>query len=198
MIFGGRIKRLNSMAIVTDPLVHKSVLMMAALLKTQLNEEAKFPDEILLFSMWLVYLAFSTAKPNASKKEAQALNDSYNQVFSNMADEAYKISELSSKITLTAFRYTYSKKLMNSFIARLGEYNDAFNIDKGTAFTVPDIEFNEFVPINLLTLAIWNIYGEEYAISDPSELNKDFIIGFMEFFTSTVAEGVNDFENFNL
>ena len=87
---------------------------------------------------------------------------------------------------------------MKFFITRGAEYNDAFNLDKGSAFVVSDIDFVNFVPSNLLAICIKNVFGEDFAISNPSELNKDFVHGFMDFFTSSVAEATTDFENFSL
>ena len=80
MFFIGRVKRQNRMNEVCDPLVHKINLMLPALLKSQVNEDPTLPDEALMFSMWMVYLAFSTSKPNPSRKESQSLNDAYNQI----------------------------------------------------------------------------------------------------------------------
>ena len=197
-MFFGRIKRQQAMARITDPLVHKSNLMVTELLKKQLGEETKFPAEILFFSMWLVYLAFSTAKPNASKKERQSLNDAYNQMFINNGMDAYETSDLKDETNMTTYATIFARELMSSFIIRHHEYDDAFNMDKGAAFAVPDNDFGDFVPGNLLALSIKNIYGEEYAISDPSSLDKDFVHGFMDFFTNTLSEAAGDFENFNL
>ena len=99
---------------------------------------------------------------------------------------------------MTTYATIFARELMSSFIIRHHEYDDAFNMDKGAAFAVPDNDFGDFVPGNLLALSIKNIYGEEYAISDPSSLDKDFVHGFMDFFTNTLSEAAGDFENFNL
>ena len=198
MIFGRRIKRQQAMARISDPLVHKSKIIVTELLKKQLGEETKLPVEILWFSMWLVYLAFSTAKPYAHKKERQSLNDAYNQIFTNLGVESYQTSELASKVNLNTYVLEFSRELMKSFMTRVSEYDDAFNMDKGVAFAVPDNAFGDFVPSNLLGLSIRNIYGEKFAISEPSKLDKDFIHGFMAFFTNTLSEAARDFENLSL
>ncbi|MCH9049921.1 MAG: hypothetical protein IIA72_02380 [Proteobacteria bacterium] len=198
MIFGRRIKRQQAMARISDPLVHKSKIIVTELLKKQLGEETKLPVEILWFSMWLVYLAFSTAKPYAHKKERQSLNDAYNQIFTNLGVELYQTSELASKVNLNTYVLEFSRELMKSFMTRVSEYDDAFNMDKGVAFAVPDNAFGDFVPSNLLGLSIRNIYGEKFAISEPSKLDKDFIHGFMAFFTNTLSEAARDFENLSL
>jgi hypothetical protein len=198
MFFVGRIKRQQAMAQVTDPLIHKSSLMITALLTKRLGEETKFPNETLWFSMWLIYLAFSTAKPNSSKKERQSLNDAYNQVFTNLGMDAYETSDLKNKTNVTAYSTIYARDLMNFFITRHHEYDDAFNMDKGTAFAVSDEDFGDYVPANLLSLSIRNIYGPEYAISDPSSLDRDFVHGFMDYFTSTLSEAAGSFETFSL
>ena len=109
MFFGGRMKRQQAMAGISDPLVHNSKLTLTELLKTQIGVETEFPAETLFFSQWLVYLAFSTAKPNASKKEGGALRDSYNQMYINIAGEAYKTSELSSQIDLAHIIHDYRR-----------------------------------------------------------------------------------------
>jgi len=197
MFFGGRIKRQQAMAEVTDPLLHKSNLMVTALLKKRLGEETNFPNETLWFSMWLVYLAFSTAKPNSSKKERQSLNDAYNQTFIRLGMDAFETSDLKDKTNVTTYATLYARDLMNFFITRHHEYDDAFNMDKGTAFAVANEDFGDFVPVNLLSLSIRNIYGPEYAISDPSSLDRDFVHGFMDFFTSTTSEAARGFENFS-
>jgi len=119
-------------------------------------------------------------------------------MFTNIAVEEYETSELASEIDLNTYCYNFSSNLMLSFMERCGEYNDAFNMDKGAAFAVPDIDFDDFVPINLLSLSIKNIYGDEYAISDPSNLDKDFVFGFMDFFTNTLSDVTRNFENFSL
>ena len=186
------------MARISDPLVHKSKIIVTELLKKQLGEETKLPVEILWFSMWLVYLAFSTAKPYAHKKERQSLNDAYNQIFTNLGVELYQTSELASKVNLNTYVLEFSRELMKSFMTRVSEYDDAFNMDKGVAFAVPDNAFGDFVPSNLLGLSIRNIYGEKFAISEPSKLDKDFIHGFMAFFTNTLSEAARDFENLSL
>ena len=87
---------------------------------------------------------------------------------------------------------------MGYFQNRCGEYNDAFNMDKGIAFAIPENDFGDFIPSNLLPLAIKNIYGEEFAISDPSSLDKDFVFGFMEFFSHSVSVASRNFEKFSL
>ncbi|MBL7007129.1 MAG: hypothetical protein ISR78_08620 [Spirochaetia bacterium] len=198
MFFGGRMKRQQAIGKISDPLVHNSNLTMTELLKTQIGKETEFPVETLYFSMWLVYLGFSTVKPNPSKKEGQALNDSYNQMFINIAGEAYKTSELRSQIGLVPYSTQYAQDLMNYFINRCGEYNDAFNMDKGTAFATSENDFADFVPSNLLPLAIKNIYGEQFAIFDPSSLDKAFVSGFMDFFSHSVSVAARDFERFSL
>jgi hypothetical protein len=198
MIFGGRIKRQQRIAQITDPLVHKSELMMTELLKKKLGKETEYPVEILRFSMWLVYLGFSTAKPNPSKKEGQSLNDAYNQQFINLGMDAYESSELKSQISVQNYATQYARDLMEYFMTRCSEYNDAFNRDKGSSFLVSEVDFSEFVPDNLLSLAIRNIYGEGYEISDPSELDQEFVHGFMDFFTRTVDEVTSSFRSFSL
>jgi hypothetical protein len=198
MLFGGRIKRQQKIAQITDPLVHKSKLMMNELLKIKLGKETEFPAEVLWFSMWLVYLGFSTAKPNPSKKEGQSLNDAYNQQFINLGMEAYETSELKSQINIETYATQYARDLMEYFMTRCGQYNDAFNRDKGASFLVSEIDFSEFVPFYLLSTAIGNIYGEEYEISDPSELDQEFVHGFMDFFTRTVDEVTTSFRSFSL
>jgi len=198
MLFGGRIKRQQKIAQISDPLVHKSELMMNELLKIKLGKETEFPAEVLWFSMWLVYLGFSTAKSNPSKKEGQSLNDAYNQQFINLGMEAYETSELKSQINIETYATQYARDLMEYFMTRCGQYNDAFNRDKGASFLVSEIDFSEFVPFNLLSTAIGNIYGEDYEISDPSELDQEFVHGFMDFFTRTVDEVTTSFRSFSL
>ena len=198
MIFGGRMKRQKRMAQVADPLVHKSKLMITELLKAKLGKETEYPVEVLWFSMWLVYLGFSTAKPNPSKKEEQSLNDAYNQLFVNLGMDDYETSGMKSKTNIQGYAIFFARDLMERFMARCSEYNDAFNQDKGASFLVPEEDFSEFVPFNLLSLAIPNIYGKEYKISDPSELDKNFVFGFMDFFNNTLNEVTNNFQNFSL
>jgi hypothetical protein len=198
MLFGGRMKRQLKMAEITDPLVNNAKIMIEEILGKLFSNENSDSDEVLLFSMWMVFTAFSTEKPNPTKKEGGAIRDAYAQMFSSIGADRFDGEISSSNNAYLQYNHEYTNKYLALLQIRGEEYNDAFNKDKANAFMTPDNDFEGFFPTNIVRLLVANCCGRNLGEDEMETFGDDFQVGFRDFMGATMSEVTTKFEGFRL
>lgn len=121
--------------------------------------------------------------------------DAYGRIYNALAFDKYDGEPDSSDNRFLKFAHQYTNECIAVLQHRCKGYDDAFNMDKGSAFITPSREFLDFVPTNLLKELVKNLFNEQITDVDASQLEEDFVHGFMDFFTSSIDEASNQLSN---
>ena len=191
-------KRQQKMAETTDPLVNNAKLMIEEVLGNLFSNDKSDSDEVLLFSMWMIFTAFSTVKPNPTKKEGGALRDAYAQMFSSIGADRFDGEISASNNEYLQYNHEYTNRYLALLQARGEEYNDAYNKDKANAFMTPDSDFDDFIPTNIVRLLVVNCCGRNFDAGEMETIGGDFQVGFRDFFMATMLEAATKFQGFRL
>lgn len=196
-MFGGRMKRQLRIGKITDPLVEKTTLTLSEMLKTTYPEYEQDLSEILYFSMWIVFLSFSNAKPIANRKEQQALNDAYGQIFNGLAMQSYD----AERHTVISYVVPFVNQCLVNLQNRCIGYNNSYSRDRGVVLVTPDEDMGAFVSThvtNMMKDLMKNVFGDRFSSLDSSDLDEEFIRGFNCLFLSTLTEATAEFRELTI
>ena len=76
-----------------------------------------------MFSMWMIFTAFSTVKPNHTKKEGGAIRDAYAQMFSSIGADRFDGEISTSNRAYLQYNHEYTNRYLALFQIRGEEYN---------------------------------------------------------------------------
>ena len=200
-MFGGRMKRQLRMGQVTDLLVEKATVTLSEMLKTAYPEHDQDSSEVLFFAMWLVFHAFSNAKPNANRKELQALNDAFGQNFAHLAGNIYEGEPNARDQHYLSFSLQAVNALMSHLQQRCLEYNNEYSRDRGVVLVTPYEDMDDFVSThitNMMESFMKNVFGDQLTNFCFNDSNAEFVRGFNHFFLFTLTEAIGELRDLRI